>query len=55
MQDTPALKKEMFLSAAHEFLECEAPSKAGMCLEFAKELPMAAKLYEKITMVSYHY
>jgi hypothetical protein len=26
-----------------------------MCLEFAKELPMAAKLYEKITMVSYHY
>ncbi|XP_062576553.1 TPR and ankyrin repeat-containing protein 1-like [Saccostrea cucullata] len=47
MQGNSAQIKETFLSAAHDFLECEVPSMAGRCLEFAKEFSSAAKLYEK--------
>ncbi|XP_062605690.1 TPR and ankyrin repeat-containing protein 1-like [Saccostrea cucullata] len=47
MHGNSALIKETFLSAAHDFLDCEVPSMAGRCLELSKEFSSAAKLYEK--------
>ncbi|XP_062612431.1 TPR and ankyrin repeat-containing protein 1-like, partial [Saccostrea cucullata] len=39
-------RKEMFLSAAYDFLKCEMPSKAARCLELAQEYSLLASLYE---------
>lgn len=51
MHDAPTLMKELFLSAAHDFLEYEKPSEAGKCLENAKEWNLAADLYKKTNQV----
>ncbi|XP_065937230.1 TPR and ankyrin repeat-containing protein 1 isoform X2 [Magallana gigas] len=51
MIEYPAQMQELFLSAAHDFLECEHPLEAGKCLENAKELSLAADLYRKTNMV----
>lgn len=54
MNGYPAAQmRELFLSAAHDFLECEHPLEAGTCLENAKELSLAADLYRKTNMVTF--
>lgn len=53
MIEHPAQMRELFLSAAHDFLECEHPLEAGKCLENAKELSLAADLYRKTNMVTF--
>lgn len=52
MIESPAQLRELFLSAAHDFLECEQPLEAGKCLENAKEFSLAADLYRKTNMVT---
>lgn len=53
MIESPGLMRELFLSAAHDFLECEHPLEAGKCLENAKEFSLAADLYRKTNMVTF--
>lgn len=55
MIEYPAQMRELFLSAAHDFLECEHPLEAGKCLENAKELSLAADLYRKTNMVTFYF
>lgn len=55
MIEHPAQMRELFLSAAHDFLECEHPLEAGKCLENAKELSLAADLYRKTNMVTFYF
>lgn len=55
MIEHPAQMRELFLSAAHDFLECEHPLEAGKCLENAKELSFAADLYRKTNMVTFYF
>lgn len=55
MIEHPAQMQELFLSAAHDFLECEHPLEAGKCLENAKELSLAADLYRKTNMVTFYF
>lgn len=55
MIEYPAQMQELFLSAAHDFLECEHPLEAGKCLENAKELSLAADLYRKTNMVTFSF
>lgn len=55
MIENPAQMQELFLSAAHDFLECEHPLEAGKCLENAKELSLAADLYRKTNMVTFYF
>lgn len=55
MIEHPAQMRELFLSAALDFLECEHPLEAGKCLENAKELSLAADLYRKTNMVTFYF
>lgn len=55
MIEYPAQMRELFLSAAHDFLECEHPLEAGKCLENAKEFSLAADLYRKTNMVTFYF
>lgn len=55
MIEHPAQMRELFLSAAHDFLKCEHPLEAGKCLENAKELSLAADLYRKTNMVTFYF
>lgn len=52
MIEAPNIMKELFLSAAHDFLECERPLEAGKCLENAREWNLAADLYKKTKQVT---
>lgn len=51
MKDTPAKMKEAFLLAAEQFLECEQPNKAVICLQNSRERELVAHLYEKMNQV----
>lgn len=51
MKDTPAKLKEAFLLAAEQFLECEQPNKAVICLQNSRERELVAHLYEKMNQV----
>ena len=53
MHDAPTMMRELFLSAAHDFLEYEKPLEAGKCLENAKEWNLAANLYKKTNQVTF--
>lgn len=51
MRDTPEYMNEAFLLAAEQFLECEQPHKAAICLQNARERELVALLYEKMNQV----
>lgn len=51
MKETPAKMKEGFLLAAEQFLECEQPNKAVICLQNSRERELVAHLYEKMNQV----
>ena len=53
MHDAPTMMRELFLSAAHDFLEYEKPLEARKCLENAKEWNLAANLYKKTNQVTF--
>lgn len=53
IKDTPAKMKEAFLLAAEQFLECEQPHKAVICLQNSREKELVAHLYEKMNQVVY--
>ena len=53
MKDTPTKMKEAFLLAAEQFLECEQPNKAVICLQNSREKELVAHLYEKMNQVVY--
>ena len=43
--------QEQFIAAAAEFLQCSMGTEAARCLYNAKEITLAAKLFEKIGQV----
>uniref|UniRef100_K1PIT9 Lupus brain antigen 1-like protein n=1 Tax=Magallana gigas TaxID=29159 RepID=K1PIT9_MAGGI len=51
MKDTPAKMKEAFLMAAEQFLECDQPNKAVICLQNSRERELVAHLYEKMNQL----
>lgn len=55
MKDNIAKMKEAFLLAAEQFLECEQPNKAVICLQNSRERELVAHLFEKMNKVVYIY
>lgn len=51
MRHTPEDMNEAFLLAAEQFLECEQPNKAVICLQNSREKELVAHLYEKMNQV----
>lgn len=47
----PKLMKELFRTAAKQFLECDMPSEAEVCLYNAREKVLLANLYKKMGKV----
>lgn len=51
MKDTPEEMKQTFLLAAEQFLECEQPKEAAICLQNSRETELVAHLYKRINQV----
>ena len=53
LKDNPREMRREFLKAAEMYLNCSKPAKAAICLQNAKELELAAELFEKLSQVNW--